>query len=86
MFRAFLTRLGEHVAPPRFLLFAVALATGLAVLVPVIGWAHGMTFPTSDVAISHDGIGQTVIGPCLAAFVFNIGVLAFTINVLGSSG
>ena len=214
MFRAFLTRLGQHVAPPRFLLFAVALVTGLAVLVPVIGWARGtlaafdiaatlflllvapllwsptdrmrehardndanrtlllaitglvslvilvaifselqgkpspatvalvvgtlalswlfsntvytlhyahlfysqadgedrggidfpgdgepnywdfayfsftlgMTFQTSDVAISHSGIRQTVIGHCLAAFVFNIGVLAFTINVLGSSG
>lgn len=46
----------------------------------------GMTFQTSDVEISHTAIRQTVIGHCLAAFVFNIGVLAFTINVLGSSG
>ena len=46
----------------------------------------GMTFQTSDVEISHSAIRQTVIGHCLAAFVFNIGVLAFSINVLGSSG
>ena len=46
----------------------------------------GMTFQTSDVEVSHSAIRQTVIGHCLAAFVFNIGVLAFSINVLGSSG
>ena len=43
----------------------------------------GMTFQTSDVEVSATGIRKTVIGHCLAAFVFNIGVLAFTINVLG---
>lgn len=44
----------------------------------------GMTFQTSDVTISSERIRRTVTVHCLAAFVFNIGVLAFTINVLGS--
>jgi len=43
----------------------------------------GMTFQTSDVEISSARIRRVVIGHCLAAFVFNIGVLAFSINVLG---
>ncbi|QQV76830.1 DUF1345 domain-containing protein [Sphingomonas aliaeris] len=43
----------------------------------------GMTFQTSDVEIGSREIRRVVIGQCLAAFVFNIGVLAFTINVLG---
>ena len=43
----------------------------------------GMTFQTSDVEISGRGVRRVVIGQCLAAFVFNLGVLAFTINVLG---
>ncbi|GGA46603.1 DUF1345 domain-containing protein [Sphingomonas psychrolutea] len=45
----------------------------------------GMTFQTSDVEISSRKVRRVVLGHCLAAFVFNIGVLAFTINVLGSS-
>ena len=45
----------------------------------------GMTFQTSDVEISSQTVRRVVLGQCLAAFVFNIGVLAFTINVLGSS-
>ena len=44
----------------------------------------GMTFQTSDVGISSRSIRRTVLFHCFAAFVFNIGVLAFTINVLGS--
>jgi uncharacterized membrane protein len=44
----------------------------------------GMTFQTSDVAISDGRIRRVVTLHALAAFVFNIGVLAFTINVLGS--
>jgi uncharacterized membrane protein len=44
----------------------------------------GMTFQTSDVTISNQHIRKIVTLHCLAAFVFNIGVLAFTINVLGS--
>ena len=43
----------------------------------------GMTFQTSDVAITSRLIRRTVIAHCFAAFIFNIGVLAFTINVLG---
>jgi uncharacterized membrane protein len=45
----------------------------------------GMTFQTSDVQISSRRVRRVVLGQTLAAFVFNIGVLAFTINVLGSS-
>ena len=44
----------------------------------------GMTFQTSDVQISNQHIRKIVTMHTLAAFVFNIGVLAFTINVLGS--
>ncbi|PZO89240.1 MAG: DUF1345 domain-containing protein [Sphingomonas sanxanigenens] len=43
----------------------------------------GMTFQTSDVDIPGPHMRRVVIFHCLAAFVFNIGVLAFTINVLG---
>ncbi|WP_375398263.1 DUF1345 domain-containing protein [uncultured Sphingomonas sp.] len=45
----------------------------------------GMTFQTSDVDITARRVRRIVTGQCLAAFVFNLGVLAFTINVLGSS-
>lgn len=44
----------------------------------------GMTFQTSDVAISDRRVRNVVTAHCLAAFVFNLGILAFTINVLGS--
>ena len=44
----------------------------------------GMTFQTSDVTINAPHMRKIVVFHCLAAFVFNIGVLAFTINVLGS--
>lgn len=43
----------------------------------------GMTFQTSDVEITSPAIRRVVIGHCLAAFVYNIGILAFSINVLG---
>ncbi len=46
----------------------------------------GMTFQTSDVTIRAAGIRRVVLGHSMAAFVFNLGVLAFTINVLGSGG
>jgi uncharacterized membrane protein len=45
----------------------------------------GMTFQTSDVAITSDRIRRVVTLHSFGAFVFNIGVLAFTINVLGGS-
>lgn len=46
----------------------------------------GMTFQTSDVAVTSTAIRKIVLFHCFAAFVFNIGVIAFTINVLGGSG
>ncbi len=46
----------------------------------------GMTFQTSDVEITSRRLRRIAIGQCLAAFVFNLGVLAFTINVLGGAG
>jgi uncharacterized membrane protein len=45
----------------------------------------GMTFQTSDVTVTNERIRRVVTVHCLAAFFFNIGVLAFTINVLGSA-
>jgi uncharacterized membrane protein len=44
----------------------------------------GMAFATSDVQITSQHMRKVVTVHCLAAFAFNIGVLAFTINVLGS--
>jgi uncharacterized membrane protein len=44
----------------------------------------GMAFATSDVVVTETHMRKTVAIHCLAAFAFNIGVLAFTINVLGS--
>jgi len=43
----------------------------------------GMTFQTSDVGIRERRIRDVVTLHCLAAFVFNLGILGFTINVLG---
>jgi len=43
----------------------------------------GMTFQTSDVEISSRHMRFISLGQCLAAFVFNLGILAFTINTLG---
>jgi uncharacterized membrane protein len=45
----------------------------------------GMAFATSDVVITATRMRRVVTIHCLAAFAFNIGVLAFTINVLGSN-
>ena len=44
----------------------------------------GMTFQTSDVEIESRDIRRVAMLHGLIAFVFNLGVLAFTINVLGS--
>lgn len=49
-----------------------------------VSFTLGMTFQTSDVAITTRAMRRVAIGQCVAAFVFNIGVLAFTINLLGS--
>jgi len=43
----------------------------------------GMTFQTSDVAITTTRVRAIVLLHSFAAFVFNLGVIAFTINVLG---
>jgi uncharacterized membrane protein len=45
----------------------------------------GMAFATSDVEVTSQQIRKIVTFHCLAAFGFNIGVLAFTINLLASS-
>ncbi|MDF0490623.1 DUF1345 domain-containing protein [Sphingomonas sp. H39-1-10] len=46
----------------------------------------GMTFQTSDVQITSRQLRRVALGHSLAAFVFNLGVLAFTINTLGNAG
>lgn len=43
----------------------------------------GMTFQTSDVEVTSPAVRKVVLLHSIAAFIFNIGVLAFTINVLG---
>jgi uncharacterized membrane protein len=45
----------------------------------------GMTFQTSDTDISDRGIRKIATFHSFAAFIFNIGILAFTINVIGGS-
>jgi uncharacterized membrane protein len=44
----------------------------------------GMAFATSDVEVTNQSIRKVVAFHCLAAFAFNIGVLAFTVNLLAS--
>jgi uncharacterized membrane protein len=46
----------------------------------------GMAFATSDVEVTSQDIRKVVTFHCLAAFAFNIGVLAFTVNLLASGG
>ena len=43
----------------------------------------GMTFQTSDVAVTTTAMRRHVVAQSLASFIFNIGVLAFSINALG---
>jgi len=43
----------------------------------------GMTFQVSDMNIETGYIRRVVTFHCLAAFVFNLGIIAFSINVLG---
>lgn len=45
----------------------------------------GMTFQTADVDIAGRAIRRIAIVHCFAAFIFNIGVIAFTINAIGSA-
>src|SRR6478735_2187523 len=44
----------------------------------------GMTFQTSDVVITGPHIRKVVLGHTSAAFLFNMGVLAFAVNALGA--
>lgn len=44
----------------------------------------GMTFQTSDVEITSPAIRRVALFHSLAAFVFNLGIIAFSINILGS--
>jgi uncharacterized membrane protein len=44
----------------------------------------GMAFQTSDTTVETSHLRRLVLIHSLAAFAFNIGVLAFSINVLGS--
>lgn len=46
----------------------------------------GMTFQTSDTQMTTTRMRRIATAHCLAAFVFNLGVLAFSINVLGGGG
>ena len=46
-------------------------------------FTFGMTFQTSDVQITSRRVRRVVLLHCFAAFVFNIGVIAFAINALG---
>lgn len=43
----------------------------------------GMTFQTSDVVISGAHMRRIVLVHAIAAFLFNIGILAFAINTIG---
>lgn len=44
-----------------------------------------MTFQVSDIDITGGRMRRVVMFHCLAAFVFNLGIVAFTINVLGGN-
>jgi uncharacterized membrane protein len=46
----------------------------------------GMTFQTSDTDITTHRVRGVAVLHCLAAFVFNIGVIAFIINTIGGGG
>jgi uncharacterized membrane protein len=46
----------------------------------------GMTFQTSDANITASGIRHVALLHSFFAFLFSIGVIAFTINVLGGGG
>ena len=43
----------------------------------------GMTFQTSDVSVTGTHMRRVALGHCMAAFLFNMGILAFTVNALG---
>jgi uncharacterized membrane protein len=45
----------------------------------------GMTFQTSDVQITSPAVRRVALAHGFAAFIFSLGVIAFTINTLGGS-
>jgi uncharacterized membrane protein len=51
-----------------------------------VAFTCGMAFATSDVEVTDQRVRKVVAFHCLAAFAFNIGVLAFTVNLLASGG
>lgn len=46
----------------------------------------GMAFATSDIKITSGRIRRIVIGQTIAAFIFNLGVIAFAVGALGGGG
>ena len=49
-----------------------------------LSFALGMTFQPADVSILTRRLRRTVLGHSMAAFIFNLGVIAFTINIISS--
>lgn len=47
-----------------------------------LSFALGMTFQPADIRILTRRLRRTVLGHSIAAFVFNLGVVAFTINII----
>lgn len=45
----------------------------------------GMTFQVSDIAITRRDIRSVCLAHSLIAFIFNVGVVALSVNILGSS-
>jgi uncharacterized membrane protein len=43
----------------------------------------GMTFQTSDIVVTGAHMRKVVLGHSMAAFFFNMGILAFAVNTLG---
>jgi uncharacterized membrane protein len=46
----------------------------------------GVALQTSDVCITSPGIRRTVTVHCIAAFIYNLGVLAMAVNILAGQG
>ncbi|WP_144037158.1 DUF1345 domain-containing protein, partial [Sphingomonas sp. TZW2008] len=49
-----------------------------------LSFALGMTLQPADVSILTRRLRRTVLGHSIAAFIFNLGVVAFTINIISS--
>ena len=47
-----------------------------------LSFALGMTFQPADVNILTRRLRRTVLGHSIASFIFNLGVVAFTINII----